>query len=153
LGLWFLIGAAIFVVSDRIVESKFGEGDDVAPLGIVVGSVVDEVPESIIFGSQIALGQVISASFLAAVWVSNIPQALAPSAALAERAGAGRSSRACTDSFMPDAVQKGGIRPAFGLLSDLGSPWPPRPEPAPMTNRPGKLAHCFLARLGQNVGT
>jgi ZIP family zinc transporter len=83
LALWLLIGAAIFVVSDRIVESKFGEGDDAGPLGIVVGSVVDGVPESIIFGVQIATGQVISAAFIGAVWVSNIPQALAPSAALA----------------------------------------------------------------------
>lgn len=84
LGLWFLIGAAIFVISDRIVESKFGEGDGAGPLGIVVGSVVDGVPESIIFGIQIALGQTISPAFLGAVFVSNIPQALAPSAALAE---------------------------------------------------------------------
>ena len=84
LGLWFLIGAAIFVISDRIVASRFGGGDDGGPLGIVVGSVVDGVPESIIFGIQIALGQVISAAFLGAVWVSNIPQALAPSAALAQ---------------------------------------------------------------------
>lgn len=84
LGRWLLIGAAIFVVSDRIVESRFGEGDDAGPLGIVVGSVVDGVPESIIFGIQIATRQVISAAFIAAVWVSNVPQALAPSAALAE---------------------------------------------------------------------
>jgi len=84
LGLWFLIGAAIFVVSDRIVESRFGEGDSAGPLGIVVGSVVDGIPESIILGIQIALGQTVGAAFLAAVWVSNIPQALAPSAALAE---------------------------------------------------------------------
>jgi zinc transporter, ZIP family len=84
LALWLLIGAAIFVVSDRIVESRFGEGEDAGPLGIVVGSVVDGVPESIIFGIQIATGQVISAAFLGAVFVSNIPQSLAPSAALAE---------------------------------------------------------------------
>jgi len=83
LALWLLIGAAIFVISDRIVESKYGEGDDAGPLGIVVGSVVDGVPESIIFGIQIATGQVLSAAFIGAVWVSNIPQALAPSAALA----------------------------------------------------------------------
>jgi ZIP family zinc transporter len=49
-----------------------------------VGSVVDGVPESIIFGIQIATGQVIGAAFLGAVFVSNVPQALAPSAALAE---------------------------------------------------------------------
>jgi ZIP family zinc transporter len=46
--------------------------------------VVDGVPESLIFGIQIATGQVISASFIAAVWVSNLPQALAPPASLAK---------------------------------------------------------------------
>jgi ZIP family zinc transporter len=82
--LWLLIGALIFVVADNIVEKRFGEGDDAGPLGIVVGSVVDGVPESIIFGIQIATGQAIGAAFLGAVFVSNVPQALAPSAALAE---------------------------------------------------------------------
>jgi ZIP family zinc transporter len=84
LALWLLIGAMIFVVSDRIVEAKFGDGGGSGPLGIVVGAVVDGVPESVIFGIQIATGQPISAAFLGAVWVSNIPQALAPSASLAE---------------------------------------------------------------------
>lgn len=86
LALWLLIGAAVFVVSDRIVDTKFGggEGGESGPLGIVVGSVVDGVPESLIFGIQLGVGDPLSASFLAAVWVSNIPQALAPSASLAE---------------------------------------------------------------------
>jgi ZIP family zinc transporter len=82
--LGLLAGALVFVVADNIVERKFGEGDDAGPLGIVVGSVVDGVPESIIFGIQIGLGQMISPAFLGAVFVSNLPQALAPSAALAE---------------------------------------------------------------------
>ncbi|MCI0632403.1 MAG: hypothetical protein L0206_00560 [Actinobacteria bacterium] len=85
MSIWLLVGAAVFVVSDRIVEAKFGGegGSGPSPLGIVVGAVVDGVPESLIFGIQLATGQAISASFLAAVWVSNIPQALAPSADLA----------------------------------------------------------------------
>jgi ZIP family zinc transporter len=82
--IWLLIGALIFVVADNMVEKKYGEGDDAGPLGIVVGSVVDGVPESIIFGIQIATGQVLGAAFVGAVFVSNIPQALAPSAALAQ---------------------------------------------------------------------
>jgi zinc transporter, ZIP family len=82
--IWLLVGALIFVVADNIVEKKYGEGDDAGPLGIVVGSVVDGVPESIIFGIQIATGQMLGAAFIGAVFVSNIPQALAPSAALAE---------------------------------------------------------------------
>ena len=81
--IWLLVGALIFVVADRVVESRFGEGDGSQPLGIVVGSVVDGVPESIIFGIQIAAGQMVSAAFLGAVFVSNLPQALAPSAELA----------------------------------------------------------------------
>jgi ZIP family zinc transporter len=52
-------------------------------MGIVVGSVVDGVPESLIFGIQIGTGVAISIGFLVAVFVSNIPQAIAPSADLA----------------------------------------------------------------------
>lgn len=87
MALWLLVGAAVFVVADRIVESRFGDGEasGPAPLGIVVGSVVDGVPESLIFGIQLAAGKGISTAFLAAVFVSNIPQALAPSADLAEK--------------------------------------------------------------------
>jgi len=82
--LWLLAGAVIYLVSDAIVERRFGGGDDGgSPLGIVVGAVVDGIPESLIFGIQIAAGETISASLVAAVWVSNIPQALAPSADLA----------------------------------------------------------------------
>jgi ZIP family zinc transporter len=84
LALWLLVGGGVFIVSDAIVESKFGEGGGSSALGIVVGSVVDGVPESLIFGIQVAAGQSISTSFLIAVFVSNVPQALAPSADLAD---------------------------------------------------------------------
>jgi ZIP family zinc transporter len=82
--LWFLVGAAIFLIADRIIEERFG-GDDQGgggPMGIVLGSVVDGVPESLIFGIQLATGTPISIAFLVAVMVSNVPQALAPSAEL-----------------------------------------------------------------------
>jgi ZIP family zinc transporter len=52
-------------------------------LGNIVGSVVDGVPESLIFGIQIGTAVAISVGFLVAVFVSNIPQAIAPSADLA----------------------------------------------------------------------
>lgn len=80
--LWLLVGAVIYLAADRVVERRFG-GDDGGPLGIVVGAVVDGLPESLIFGMQVAAGIAISPSFLAAVFVSNVPQALAPSASLA----------------------------------------------------------------------
>ena len=83
LALWMLVGVAVFLLGDRIVERRFGSEGTGGAMGIVVGSVVDGVPESIIFGIQLATGLAISASFLAAVLVSNIPQAIAPSADLA----------------------------------------------------------------------
>jgi ZIP family zinc transporter len=83
--LWMLIGVAIFMLGDKFVDKKFGTTGAGAAMGIVVGSVVDGVPESLIFGIQIGTGTTISLAFLAAVFVSNIPQALAPSADLVER--------------------------------------------------------------------
>jgi ZIP family zinc transporter len=80
-----LIGVAIFLLGDALVDKRFGSKGAGAAMGIVVGSVVDGIPESVIFGIQIGTGVTISISFLAAVFVSNIPQALAPSADLAER--------------------------------------------------------------------
>jgi ZIP family zinc transporter len=81
--LWMMIGVAIFLVGDTVVERRFGDAGPAAAMGIVVGSVVDGVPESVIFGIQVGTGFPISLSFLAAVFVSNIPQAIAPSAELA----------------------------------------------------------------------
>jgi ZIP family zinc transporter len=82
-GLWMLIGVAVIFVGDRIVDRKFGTEGTGGAMGIVVGSVVDGVPESVIFGIQLATHFPVSTSFLAAVMVSNIPQAVAPSADLA----------------------------------------------------------------------
>ena len=80
--LWMLIGVAIFLLGDWVVDKRFGSSGAGGAMGIVVGSVVDGIPESLIFGIQIGTGVTISAAFLVAVFVSNIPQALAPSADL-----------------------------------------------------------------------
>ena len=81
---WMLVGAAILLIGDRIVDERFGDEGGGA-MGIVVGSMVDGVPESAIFGIQVATGFPISLGFFAAVFVSNFPQAIAPSADLAKK--------------------------------------------------------------------
>lgn len=81
---WMLLGAAVLLAGDLFVEKRFGTEGTGGAMGIVVGSVVDGVPESLIFGITIAAGDPISAAFVAAVFVSNVPQALAPSSDLAE---------------------------------------------------------------------
>jgi ZIP family zinc transporter len=91
--LWFVIGATVFIVADRVIEQRFGGEGSAGALGIVLGAVVDGIPESIIFGIQLAGGLAISAAFLAAVMISNVPQALAPSTDLAQPAGRRRGCR------------------------------------------------------------
>jgi zinc transporter, ZIP family len=82
---WMLVGASILLIGDRIVEKRFGDEGGGGAMGIVVGSMVDGVPESAIFGIQVATGYPITVSFFAAVFISNFPQAIAPSADLAKK--------------------------------------------------------------------
>jgi ZIP family zinc transporter len=80
-GLWLLVGGSVFILADRIIERRLG---DSGPMGIVVGNVNDALPESLIFGIQLGSGMALSLPFVVAVWVSNVPQALPPAAALAK---------------------------------------------------------------------
>jgi zinc transporter, ZIP family len=82
-GVWMLVGVAVFLLADSFVERRFGSDGAGGAMGIVVGSVVDGVPESAILGIQVGAGITISLGFVAAVFISNIPQAIAPSADLA----------------------------------------------------------------------
>jgi zinc transporter, ZIP family len=117
LGLWMLVGVAVFLVGDRVVERRYGATGEGGAMGIVVGSVVDGVPESIIFGIQLSTGLPVSASFFAAVLVSNVPQAIAPSAELvADGWGPRRLGR-----LWLLVVLACGVAAVFGYLAgDLG---------------------------------
>lgn len=94
-------------------------------MGIVVGSVVDGVPESAILGIQVGVGLTISLRFVVAVFVSNIPQAIAPSADLAASGwGAKRLGRLWFLSFsfagsrrLSASLESKCGRASFALLS------------------------------------
>jgi len=114
--LWMLVGVGIFLLGDALVERRYGSEGAGGAMGIVVGSVVDGLPESVIFGIQFGTGVPISVPFIAAVFISNIPQAIAPSADLAERGwGAGRLGR------LWSAVVLGcGVAAALGYVATVG---------------------------------
>jgi ZIP family zinc transporter len=140
LAAWFLIGAAVFLVADRLVEARFGAGEGSA-LGIVLGSVVDGVPESLIFGIAIASGEPVSVSFLAAVMISNLPQALAPSADL----------RAQGWSMARLALMWGAVLVACAVASGLGYAFATL-DPLAIGDRPaGIAAGAILAMLAVSL--
>jgi zinc transporter, ZIP family len=88
-GLFVMIGAAAFTVGDWLL-TRGGGGDrkdpggaqaDGSALAIVLGSVLDGIPESFVLGLTVLEGGV-SASLLAAVVLSNLPEGMSSSSGL-----------------------------------------------------------------------
>ena len=88
-GLVTLVGAGVFTIGNRILESR-GAGDrkdtagaqaEGSPLAIVLGSVLDGIPESFVLGLTVLQGGV-SVALLAGVVLSNFPEGMASSSGL-----------------------------------------------------------------------
>jgi zinc transporter, ZIP family len=90
-------GSAVFFIGDTLIDRMGGskrkdpggaqaEG---SPLAIVLGIVLDGIPESIVLGLTIVLGGSVSAAFLIAVALSNIPEAVAATSGLARTGWSG----------------------------------------------------------------
>jgi zinc transporter, ZIP family len=85
-------GAVVFFLGDRLIsrgggggrKRSTGEQSAGSPLAIVLGAVLDGVPESMIVGLSLVLGGGVSASFVAATFLSNLPEAMAASTGLRE---------------------------------------------------------------------
>lgn len=90
-------GSVVFFVGDRLIANMGGsnrksasgsDGDD-SGLGIVLGTVLDGVPESAVLGMSLVGGGGVSVALLAGIWVSNFPEALGSTVNLT-RAGTGK---------------------------------------------------------------
>lgn len=84
-------GSVVFFVGDRLIASiggsdrknpdknveGDGDGDDgEGGLGIVLGTVLDGIPESAVLGMSLVGGAGVSVALLAGIWVSNFPESL-----------------------------------------------------------------------------
>jgi len=84
-----LVGAAVFTLGDWLLtrrgggERKDPEGAQAegSPMAIVLGSVLDGIPESFVLGLTVLQGGV-SVSLLAGVLLSNLPEGMASSSGL-----------------------------------------------------------------------
>ncbi len=91
------LGSATFFIGDRLIarmggsnrKSKDGESDDDSGLGIVLGTVLDGIPESAVLGMSLVGGGGVSFALLAGIWISNFPEALASTVNLS-KAGMGK---------------------------------------------------------------
>jgi ZIP family zinc transporter len=86
-----LAGALVYFVGDLLIDRLGGHNrknmsdadreNDVG-LPILLGTVLDGVPESIVIGMTVVAGGGVSAAMIAAVFLSNIPEALTSSTGL-----------------------------------------------------------------------
>jgi ZIP family zinc transporter len=84
-------GCGVFFGGDLLIDRAGGarrksarpKQEDDSPLAIVLGTVLDGIPESIVIGLTIYEGGAVGAAYLAAVFISNVPEALSSTAGLA----------------------------------------------------------------------
>jgi ZIP family zinc transporter len=94
----FLLGALAFFAGDWLVDGRGGaDRKDIAGsqrggsgAAMFIGTLLDNVPESIILGMSFSLGGAVNIAFMSAVFVSNLPEGIAGSLNLE---GAGYSRR------------------------------------------------------------
>ena len=84
-------GALTFFVGDAVIDrlggdkrkSMDGEQEAGSPLAIVLGIVLDGIPESAVVGLTLLQGGSVSAAMIVAVFLSNLPEAIAATTGLA----------------------------------------------------------------------
>jgi ZIP family zinc transporter len=84
-------GCGVFFGGDMLID-RLGGGDrkdasgdqeSGSSLGIVLGTVLDGVPESMVIGLTIFQGGAVGAAYLTAVFISNLPESISSTAGLA----------------------------------------------------------------------
>ncbi len=85
----FLLGALVYFVGDYIIDHRGGAerqsidgGSGGSGAAMFVGALLDGLPEAFVLGIALATGGSISVAFVAAVFISNIPQGVAGSTSL-----------------------------------------------------------------------
>jgi ZIP family zinc transporter len=114
-------GGITFFIGDLLIERRQAAGGNGGAGGnglpIVLGALLDGLPESIVLGASLLAGGGVSVSFLAAVFVSNLPEGLAGARDLRE---AGRSLRWIMGLWLAVAAASAvAAAMGFALLGDM----------------------------------
>jgi ZIP family zinc transporter len=86
-----LVGCGVFFGGDWLIDraggadrkDSGGAQQEGSPLAIVLGTVLDGIPESMVIGLTIYEGGEVGAAYLTAVFISNLPESISSTAGLA----------------------------------------------------------------------
>jgi zinc transporter, ZIP family len=88
--LGLFVGCLVFFAGDRLIDrlgggkrkSPTGDQGNGSALAIVLGSVLDGIPESMVIGLTIFSGGAVGVSYLVAVFISNLPESISSTSGL-----------------------------------------------------------------------
>jgi zinc transporter, ZIP family len=103
-----LVGAMVFSLGDWLLDRRgasdrkdpTGKQADGSPLAIVLGSILDGIPESFVLGFTVLQGGV-SVALFAGVALSNFPEGCRRRAVSRRQAGRGAASCSCGSPSLP----------------------------------------------------
>jgi ZIP family zinc transporter len=125
--LGLICGSLTFFAGDLLIDRMGGDdrkrsgGNQAAGAGlaIVLGIVLDGIPESLVLGLTVLEAGTVSVAFLVAVFIANIPEAIAATTALAH---AGRETTRIIRFWVLVAIGFGATSLAGYVVLDTASP-------------------------------
>ena len=72
----FAAGALVFFAGDVAIDRRLKEKEGGSGLGIVLGAVLDGIPESVVIGASLLAGESASVAVIVAVFLSNVPESI-----------------------------------------------------------------------------
>ena len=121
-------GSLAFFLGDRALARRGGDdrkrssgpGPNAAALGIVLGAVLDGIPESAAIGISLLDGEGVSVAVVVAVFISNVPESLSAAAGL--RATWSRA-RILGLWAVVAVISAAAAALGYGVLGDLSGDW------------------------------
>jgi zinc transporter, ZIP family len=121
-------GSLVFFLGDRALDRMGGEdrkrssgpGPDAAALGIVLGAILDGIPESAAIGVSMIDGGGVSVAVVVAVFLSHVPESLSAATGLRERMTGGQIIALWSGVAVVSAIS---AALGYALLGDASGDW------------------------------
>jgi ZIP family zinc transporter len=120
----FVAGALVFYAGDVLIDRRVAAasaGGGSAGLALVLGAVLDGIPESVVIGASALTGESASVAVIVAVFLSNVPESIAASADLVRTGTPKRSVLLMWIVVVATSTIAAGI--GYAALKDASGSW------------------------------
>ena len=118
----FVLGALVFYGGALFIDARrAGHTGSTGGLAIVLGAVLDGIPESVVIGASLLTGDEASVAVIVAVFLSNIPEAIAATTDLARDGWTRGRVLALWGAVVVTSTVAAGV--GYALLEDASGTW------------------------------